>query len=418
MKTWNALLLMVVMVSSTVPPTQAAETLSVVPDSATALGIVGGRFANLDDASAVRVSPANILKVDQTELLINAAVWNGDIRLSAASGASVKMSEPWVYPASFYVVMPVEPGKLAFGLGVSTPFGLASEYPQDMDLRLRYVLPNESRLLAVDITPAVAFKASESLSFGLGLDIIYSKLTLRQAYPWGVAVPGTRDGLIELEGEGWGVGAYMGVNWMIAEGHRLSLVGRLPVKITYEGDFTAEGMPPVLQGLGFTETSRFESEMKFPGSIALGYGVDITDRLTAGFDFQWSANSSHDDIPLLVGNNQALLPSDRVALGWRNSIDLGTGVSYRLSDEWTLRGGYLFSENSQPALDYTPAAAANDRHVMSLGVGWRGKTRGVDVTYAFVYNPTRVISGAAQPAFNGSYKHQWHVLSLSFTQRF
>jgi hypothetical protein len=69
-------------------------------------------------------------------------------------------------------------------------------------------------------------------------------------------------------------------------------------------------------------------------------------------------------------------------------------------------------------LDYTPAAAANDRHVMSLGVGWRGKTRGVDVTYAFVYNPTRVISGAAQPAFNGSYKHQWHVLSLSFTQRF
>ena len=78
----------------------------------------------------------------------------------------------------------------------------------------------------------------------------------------------------------------------------------------------------------------------------------------------------------------------------------------------------MFSENSQPATTYSPVVCTNDRSVFSLGVGWRGKTRGLDVTYAYVYNPTRVIGNASQPLFDGNYKHQWQVLSFSFTQRF
>ena len=48
-----------------------AETLSLVPDTAEALGTVGGRYANLRDASSVRVSPANMLDIKQAEILIN-----------------------------------------------------------------------------------------------------------------------------------------------------------------------------------------------------------------------------------------------------------------------------------------------------------------------------------------------------------
>lgn len=395
-----------------------AETLSVVPDTAQALSTVGGRFANLQDASALRVSPANILQIQQTELLINGAVWHGDVSFDGDSGASIKMTSEWVFPASAYLVVPVDPGKLAFGIGVSTPFGLATEYPQDMDLSLRYHVPYEANLLAVDITPAVAFKITDNLSVGAGLDIVYSDLTLKQRYPWGLVLPGAREGGIEMSGDGWGVGGYLGINWKIAEHHRLAIVGRLPIKIEYDGEMTTAGMPSILQSLGFSKTDSFESDMTFPGSIAVGYGIDLTDRLTLGFDFQWSDNSSHDDIPLNVNGNQALLPSDSALLNWKDSIDLGTGISYALDESWTLRAGYLFSENSIPSETYLPSVAANDRHVFSVGIGWKGKTRGVDLAYAFVYNPDRVISGANQPAFDGTYEHQWHVVSLSFTQRF
>lgn len=389
-----------------------------VPDSAQALGIVGGRYANLSDASAVRVSPANILQIKKSELLINTAIWNGDIRFDSNNGQSVQMNKPWVFPASMYFVQPIIPDKLSFGIGVSTPYGLAASYPRDMSSPLRYALPYSTNLLTVDITPAVAFKLTENLSVAVGLDIMYADLKMRQFYDW-TPFGGSPNGDIQLHGQGWGMGAYAGINWTIAKKHRLALVGRLPVKITFSGDFKATQMPAGAIGAGFSPSSNFNSDMTFPGSISLGYGYDATDRFTLGFDFKWSQNSSHDDLPLLIANNQPLLGGATSAVfGWKDSIDLGTGMTYRLDENWALRGGYLFSENFQTATNYTPSVPSSDRHIFSLGVGWQGKTRGVALTYAFVYNPTRVVSGASQPLFDGSYKQQWHVLSLSVTQRF
>lgn len=400
---------------------QASETFSVVPDSAQGLGIVGGRYANLSDASALRVAPANILKIEKSELLINTALWHGDIRFTQNGGQSVPMNRPWVYPASMYFVQPVIPGRLSFGLGVSTPYGMAASYPKGMGGNLRYALPYEATLLTVDITPMVAFKVTENLNFAVGFDILYADLTLKQFYAWNNIIPGSPEGDIKIHGEGWGMGAYAGINWTFAKRHRFALIGRLPVKVNFTGDFKASNIPPALAGT-FSQSSSFQSDMTFPGSISFGYGFDVTDRFTVGFDFKWAQNSSHDDLPILIGNNQPLLGgSTGTVFGWRNSIDIGTGMSYQLNENWALRGGYLFSENSQPQNSFTPLVPGNDRHVFSLGVGWRGKTRGVDLTYAYVYYPTRVISGAAStPAnqYDGSYKHQWQVLSLSFTQRF
>lgn len=399
-------------------PVFGAETTSVIPDSAEALGMVGGRLANLDDASAVRVSPANIVDRMEAEVLLNMAAWYGDISFDSVSGAAVKRQEPWVFPASLYAIVPIEPGKSAFGLGVSTPFGLSCNFPQNMDPRLRYTLPYESSLLAVNITPALAVKASESVSLALGLDFVYADLDIKQVYPWGLAVPGARDGLISFDGQGWGFSGYGGISWEITKHQRLAFVGKLPIKVDFEGDFETERMPAALLAAGYTRRSDFESEMEFPGSLGLGYGIDVTSRLTLGFDFQYNFNSSHDDIPLKVDNNQTLLPSDRVLLDWHDSIDIGMGASYKLNDAWTLRAGYLYSEDSQPDRNYTPSITEYDRHVFSVGVGWKGKRNSIDLAYAFLFYPTREVAGNANPVLDGDSNQQWHVLSLSITHRF
>ncbi|OYW74501.1 MAG: hypothetical protein B7Z37_17550 [Verrucomicrobia bacterium 12-59-8] len=410
-----------ILLGLTAAAVDASETLSVVPDSAQALGIVGGRYANLKDASAVRVSPANILQIKKSELLINTAMWHGDIRFDSNSGQSVQMNKPWVFPASLYFVQPIIPGRLAFGIGASTPYGMAASYPKDMSGLLRYALPYSTSLLTVDITPAVAFKVTDDLSVAIGLDIMFADLKLKQFYSY-APFGSLTEGDIQLHGQGWGMGAYAGINWTIAKKHRLALVGRLPVKITFSGDGKVSNLAPNALAAGATPSSTFQSDMTFPGSISVGYGYDVTERFTVGFDFKWSKNSSHDDLPLLIGNNQVLLgPTTSAVFGWRDSIDLGTGMSYQLDENWALRGGYMFSENSQRSANYTPVAPANDRHIFSVGMGWRGKTRGVDLTYAYVYNPMRVISGATSNPpgqYDGRYKHQWQVLSLSFTQRF
>lgn len=413
----------ILVLALTAAAAHAGETLSVVPDSAQALGIVGGRYANLNDASSVRVSPANMLQIKQTELLFNAAMWNGDIHFAQNGGQSVTMNRPWVFPASMYLVKPIIEDRLSFGLGVSTPYGMASSYPKGMAAPLRYALPYYSNLLTVDITPAVAFKVTDGLSVAAGLDIMYADLQIQQFYPWAALVPGSPEGNIQVHGQGWGLGAYGAINYTIAKKHRFALIGRLPTRVNFKGGFTSNNMPSALYGGGFTPTSNFNSDMTFPGSISAGYGYDVSDRFTIGFDFKWSVNSSQSGLPLLIGNNQPLLGPGNTGtvFGWRNSIDVGTGMTYRLSESWVVRGGYLFSENSQPANSYGPMVCTNNRSIFSLGIGWRGQSRSVDVTYAYVYNPTRVISGSySNPPgqFDGSYTHQWQVFSLSVTQRF
>ena len=100
---------------------QAAESLSLIPDSAQSLGEAGGRFANLDDATAVRVNPANIADAERPLLQLNTGLWHADIKFDSVTGASLRQQNPWVIPGSLYTVIPIIPGKLAWGMGVSTP---------------------------------------------------------------------------------------------------------------------------------------------------------------------------------------------------------------------------------------------------------------------------------------------------------
>lgn len=407
----NSLLITLALLMTGISFSRGAESLSLIPDSAEALGTAGGRYANLGDASAVRVNPANILSSESPELLFSTGLWHGDIKFRSDSGNSLEHQDQWQYPASVYGVVPIIPGTVAFGIGVSSPYGLGATYRRDS--ALKYQVPYESSLLALSITPAIAWKVHEDVSIGIGLDIMYARLEINQLVPLG---PGFPDGEFKFAGEGWGLGGYMGITWNLAPGHRVAVVGRLPMRVEYDGSFEAQRLPNA--GPGRNNRSAFYSDMTFPGSVALGYGWDVTEKLTLGMDFKWSANSSHDDIPLETSDSSAWLPQQSVPLNWKNSIDLGMGATYAVCKNWKVRTGYLFSENSMPDSTYTPSIPAYDRHIFSLGLGWEGKRNTVDLTYGFIWNPGRTVREASVAAFNGRYKHQWHVLALSITHKF
>jgi long-chain fatty acid transport protein len=387
---------------------QAAETLSLIPDSAQSLAEAGGRFANLDDATAVRVNPANFADAERPLLQFNTGLWHADIQFSSNAGGRLEEQKPWVIPANLYAIFPIIPGRLSWGVGVTTPYGLGTTYSQKSPPFLRYTVPYESSLQTVSITPAISWRINDSISAGIGLDVMYGRLQINQLVP----LPGPSEGEFRFDGDGWGLSGYGGITWNITPNQRLALVGRLPLRLEMNGSFEAQGVPAGLPA-GSANRSSFETDMTFPGSIALGYGIDLTDRLTLGFDFKWSANSSHDDIPLNTSNSNNLLPTRSQPLQWKNSIDLGFGTSYKLNEAWKIRGGYLFSENSMPDSTYTPSIPAYDRHIFSLGIGWLGKSNRVDLTYGYIFNPTRTTTHANNPAFNGRYKQQWHVVMLS-----
>ena len=399
------------------PAHAATEQLGVLPESAAAVALVGGRFATAADPNALRHSPALILDLDRPTTQINFGAWKPDVDYFAPTGETTYVVDDWKYLPSAYHVRPLAGGKSAFGIGLSTPYGLNYEYPRDSVFR--YLIPYEAMLLTVDITPVYAFEVSDRLSLGIGLDIIYSEIDLKQDYPWVsvTGIPGTPDGVFNYNGDGWGFGAFAGFSLSFPNGHRLAAALRLPVEIEYDGEFSATQFPTPLASVGFSPTSEFGSEIEYPGLVSIGYAHKINDRLTISGDLEWAQNSVHESLPLSIGNNQPLLGTDRLILNWDDAMSIGVAAQRRLRDGLTLRTSYLYTETSMPDFTFTPAVASNDRHLFSVGAGYTSGAHVFDFSYSYVRMEDRNVAANQQPRYVGQYTFDWQVFTFSYSFR-
>lgn len=391
----------------------AAEGLRTVPESASALGFAGGRLTLLDDPSVVRINPASMTTVDRPALMLNWEPFHGVVGFTNSAGGTDETGDPWKHTGSLHYVHPLN-DTLAVGLGVSAPFGTAIQWTPDGPLR--YSAAYDANLRTTSLTPAVGLKLNDRISVGVGLDIYRSDLHLEQRYPWGPLLGATLpDGNLLFEGSGWGIGAYAGLNLAISDRQRIAVVGRLPASVDYDGDFRIDYNP--LPGAPPTR-SPFATEIEFPGGVAVGYGFDMNKRLSVGIDFDWTGNSTHDDLPLSIGKNQSLLASSTVPLGWQDSYSLGAGLRYRATEALVLRAGYQYSASPMPGATWNPSVPADDRHLLTAGIGYSSGNHTIDVAYGFVAMGPTTIRGNVQPAFNGTYRHDWNLLAIGYTRRF
>ena len=395
-------------------PAFAAEGLRTLPDTAGAMGMVGGRLAVLDDASVTRHNPATLTDISDTLLTVTFQPWHGKTDFAGALGQSDSMIDPWKPTGSLYMAHSINED-LTLGFGVNAPFGVSISWP-DVGA-FRYFGASDVMLQTIALNPALGLKINDDASIGVGLDIYRSDLMLKQRFPWALTAPGLPDGTMDFEGNGWGIGAYFGINFDLGDRQRLAVAGRLPVSVDYEGTFTINNIPGPGAAL---PTSPFNSEIEHPGSVGVGYSFNATEQLTIGVDFEWIQNSTHDDVPLDVGANQPLLDGKTaVPLAWGDSISIGLGIEYDWTEEFTFRAGYLYSDSPMSSPTWNPAIPADDRHIFSLGFGYTwDKVNTVDFAYSLIHMSDSTITNNITPAFNGVYSYAWDVLTLSYSRRF
>lgn len=142
--------------------THASEGLHSLPDSAAALGMIGGRQTLLADPSVVRANPASMGSIPEASFQFNFQTWHGDTDFrSAGTGAEDSMIKNWKFRGSLYTVIPINE-KLTVGLGVSVPFGLSTNWPRGG--AFRYTAPYDAVLEVVAINPAISYAVSDQLS--------------------------------------------------------------------------------------------------------------------------------------------------------------------------------------------------------------------------------------------------------------
>ncbi len=387
------------------------------PAGANAQGRFGGNIANTPDATAVTRNPANLIDFDENEYMVTLTFGYSKMDFTNSAGQSVSSEDPWaVLPGLFMIIPSAEDENLAFGFGITSPYGRSTRLPEDNPFG--YAAPYYTQLSSLEFTPAFSTRINEKISLGLSLNLLYSELDLRQKYPWSLAagVPGLPDGSTLFDGHGTGVGATAAITIKATERQRIALTVRSPIKVKYRGELEVTGIPP---GAPAAPVSDFETEMTFPLVIALAYSLQVNEKWLIETNLDWAQQSDFDQLDINAGVNTPLLPSDTIPMNWDDNFTLGISACYTLNPEWELRAGYIYLESPVPTSTMLPTAAEQDQGVIAIGAGYTpGGPHRFDFAYSVGLFSGRTVSDNLNPALNGDYDFEAHLLTVNYGYRF
>jgi long-chain fatty acid transport protein len=387
------------------------------------LGRAGGRIAHIDDSSAVQQNPANLVDVLSTELQLTPTVVYISAEFTSTNGQTAETEEPWKALPNAFASMPLFDGKGAIGLGLTTPYGIGSQWETDSQAYgfptgiLRYQAPYFAELQTININPTLAFKLGDRVSVGVGFDAMWSQLKLKQFYPWFV-FPGSvgteSEGRASGTGDGWALGGNIGLTWQITERQRLAVTYRSPMTVDYEGDFEISNITPTAAFLGATPRSDFGTEIGFPTIVAAGYGFQLTDTIRLEVDLEWIEFSRFDSLDLSFGNNAFLFPSSSFRQDWNDTFTLGIGGDWKFAQNWVLRASYQYYESPVPNSTFSPTIPDADQNVFTIGIGYKYGHHSLEAAYGLDFYDDRHIRNSDNAAFNGDYEINVHLFSAAY----
>jgi len=394
------------------------------------LGRAGGRIAHIDDSSATTQNPANLTELDRTQIQLSPNIIYMSVDFDSPTGQSAKTENPWKGLLNGYLVIPWSESDVVFALGLTSPFGLSVDWDDDASSAFapgtgiwRYSTPYYDELMTANFNPTVAFKLSEHFSLGVGVDVMWSRLTLKQFYPWAV-FPGSGgtepDGNLKGEGSGVGIGGNLALTWKINEKHTVAVTYRSQMDVNYSGDTTINNITPTAAALGVTSESDFGSSIAFPNMVAVGYGVQLTDSVRLEADVEWIQFSRFKTLEVDAANNNILLPPANRSIpeNWKNTFTAGIGGDWTFASNWVVRASYQFYQTPVPDSTFSPSIPDANQNVITIGIGYHGKHNSFELAYGADFYADRNISTSYNPAFNGDYGITVHLMSFAYRYTF
>jgi len=290
----------------------------------------------------------------------------------------------------------------AVGLAVYAPWGLSTDYEDGWAGRYHAL---KSDLLTVDIVPTVSFQISDSFAVAAGLQVQYATGSLSNAIDMGTlgalsavpgAVPGTQDGSVTLDTDGWGVGFTLGVMGEIAEGFTVGLSYRSAVTHTLNGplDFTLDtaGVGAAISGAtGLFLDTDSETVLTTPDRISVGARIRLSEQWTALGEFDWTNWSRFQELRVVPDN--PLQPDDVTIAEWEDSLFGSIGLEYQPDNRWTLRAGAGIDQSPIPDSTRNPRIPDADRTWVSIGFTVQAtESISLSASYAHLFLPDEPIA--------------------------
>lgn len=353
--------------------------------------------AQADDPSAIYYNPAGLTQLEGHHLSAGGYVSFRNIEYAGPFG-SATLNDP-AYTAHLYLASDLGSGNWRFGFGVNMPFGTDSNWGDESPFVNSVT---ESEMMVLNYQPTVAYKFNKHWSLGVGLNI-YDGTTRLESLPFAPFLPQAQ---LRFHGSGLAAGTTIGVLYKLNDQHSFGATYRSPFRIEFDGSAKVSGVVP---------KANAQAIIDFPQSAILGYAFRPIQKLKLEVDVEWTDWDVLNDVTLESGN---ALDGTTIAYRYKSSFYFEVGAQYDLTDHWAVRAGYIFSENSVPEETFSATTPDADRHVFSVGAGFRGARGSVDLVYQFSLSEDRDVDQSENLTANGTWKSQAHALMLTATVKF
>jgi len=339
---------------------------------ARAMAQAGAFVARAYDPSAIYFNPAGLSHLRGFQLMAGTTMiapsytFYGPTNYN--SNTQWDMNNNIFFPSNLYLSNTWNDGVLgglAVGVGVTTPYGLGTEWKDDWVGR---GITQEIDLKTFYVMPTVSYAINDMISIGAGANIVISSVLLRKA------VTNFNPSMnLHLEGDGdmafsWNAGVLI----KPVEDISLGFTYRAQTNIDFKG--TANFSPPASLAALFPGGD-VTTGIKLPTTYYAGVAWMPTDDLELELDYQGINWSSYDKLEInfvtdainTPGVAQADVSSPK---NYKDTFIIRFGGEYKLPVMGLkLRAGYFYDRNPVPDEHLEPLLPDADRHGVNIGFG-------------------------------------------------
>ena len=408
----------------TTPLAAEAAGFALAEQSGSGLGnAYAGAAAIAEDASTIFSNPAGMTYIEGTQaagalhLIKPNAEFNNDgnsVRGTARPlGGEGGNAGDLAFVPNTYFLTPIN-DRVKFGLGISVPFGLKTEYDKEWLGRFQGI---KSELKTVNINPSLAFKVNDRLSLGFGVSAMWAQAELTNAINFGRF----GEGKGTVKGDDWGFGYNLGAIYQATNDTRLGIAYRSKVEQHLEGKVKFQrpaGLPGAF--VAATANGDVKADVTLPETLSMS----IFSRLNATWDVMadatWTRWSQFEELAIYRANGALLTKTPE---NWDNTMRYSVAVNYHYSDTIKLRAGLAYDEGAASTAFRTVRIPDNDRKWLTFGAGWQAMpATKIDVGYAHLFISDTDIDDNQTPfgkgRVRGDYDASVDVLSMQVTHNF
>jgi long-chain fatty acid transport protein len=379
-----------------------AAGFALIEQNASGLGnAYAGQAASAQDASTIFFNPAGMTLLPASQLVLAGSLVYPQAEFSgtvspAIGGDNGGDAGDLAFVPSAYFAYRVSPD-IVVGVGLGAPFGLKTEYDSGWKGRTQAI---KSELKTINLNPAIAWKASESLSLGAGVSFQYAKATLTNF----AGAPG----VAEVEGDDTGWGFNLGALWQLGEATRIGVAYRSEVDQSLEGDLSFSVAPTVIP---------VTADLTLPDSASLSVFHKLDARWELLADITWTGWSDFDQLRIVNANGTPVSTTNE---NWDDSYRYSVGANYRLDDKLMLRGGVAYDETPVSDAFRTARIPDDNRTWLAFGAQYRLSDKSViEVGYAHLFIDDASIDKTENGiTLSGEYDSSVDILSAQLTLDF